>query len=109
MRIKHRKLTEMQVLMEVREKLSELGTWTQWTAARDAAGWPCNPHGDDACSWCLTGAFRAVTGGFWNPAMDVIWMELKPIASSIADWNDEIGRTHTEVLNLLDRLIEREK
>lgn len=94
-----------EVLIKVRELLSDPSRWTQRCSARDCNGNPAHESGEEPVAFCLFGAMTRVTGG-----LDV-YKDLSEIlydrwCISIPAWNDAPGRTHAEVLALLDKAID---
>lgn len=94
-------------LKAVRELLSQSKHWTQNWYAKDAKGFACAPSDNDAICWCLVGALERIVGDgdHANPLLRWLRMELPAGEMSVSKWNDKRGRTHAEVLDLLDRVI----
>lgn len=92
------------ILREMRELLAEPERWTQSVLAKSKFGNAVTTRSPRAVSWCLLGAHYRVTNG-WT-ASDA-WDILQRAAgvSSLSFWNDAPGRTHAEVLALLDSCI----
>jgi hypothetical protein len=94
-------------LRKVRELLAVPERWTQGWLAKTDSGREVSALCPTACSFCLVGATeRAVS------AADVFDTVEALIRASGADWlalwNDTPGRTHAEVLGLIDRAIAAE-
>jgi hypothetical protein len=96
--------------------------WTQGADARNANGITTFTKDREACSWCLTGAAYRVTMGegsylFNNQRFQRLVAALidtlgtsgdAPLVSNcllVIKFNDVRGRTHGEVLDLIDRTI----
>ncbi len=103
------RLTVVDVLREVRALLADPNCWTQGEIARNRAGKPEFAESKEACCWCLVGAVWRVAGTgpearqarrFLHVAIDGI-----PLGK-IPNWNDTPGRTHAEVVVVVDRAIE---
>lgn len=82
--------------------------WTQHAFARNKAGehvWPCSA---DAVAWCASGA---VSKAYSDPAQSrvaftklyTVLLALQQIPASIPDWNDDLGRTHAEVIAAFEK------
>lgn len=98
-------MTPRDVLVEMRQLLTPEGSWTQGCMARDARGQLTSPGSPDAVCWCLEGAAMKVgrgLGGHWVAVKPVLY---QATGSNYVEWNDQEGRTHQEVLDLLDRMI----
>lgn len=92
----------------VRALLEAPERWTQGYFARDAAGQECVSKDPAAQCWCIVGAM--VRLGSDDPRPDVEFINvlkahLGPAGRSLSMWNDAPGRTHADVLALLDRVI----
>lgn len=87
--------------------------WTQETDARDVYGYECSPDDPAAQCWCLSGALIMAAHGddlLYCRAVDYLKDELAlPEDVLIVDWNDVATRTQADVLELLDRAIERSR
>jgi hypothetical protein len=88
-----------QYLPATRDLIADKGRWTTGTLALAADGSPCGPNADDACAWCIVGAFIRVTGIFCAPDAEDLLTELLGGHPSVV--NDRGG--HLAVLALLDR------
>ena len=100
-------MTALHLARRVRELLSEPGRWTQGYFARDAAGQECASKDPAATCWCVVGAM--VRLGSDDPRPDIEFINalkahLGP-PCSLSMWNDAPGRTHADVLALLDRVV----
>ena len=105
-------MTEKEVLEKARELLAHEGVWCQGASALDASGLVCSHESRWAVSWCLIGAVEtvsarnAVKGSTTVSALDIIhWTIDGPDHMGIVSWNDAVGRTQDQVLDLLDRAI----
>ena len=107
-------MTPLEALCGARELLSDPKKWTKGGYALSAAGENCDVLSDAAACWCLTGALARTTGnhmesgspgslGGYGILAEAIG---KPERLVVSSWNDEPGRSHTEVLALLDKAIE---
>lgn len=99
-------MTEREVLTIARERIAK--GWTQGTYAIDANGRKTIASADDAACWCLLGAIQGPSG---FPKREVVF-HLTNLASTvaglpttIAEWNDQPGRTRAEVLALIDQAL----
>ena len=98
-------------LTRARALLAPEGVWMQGEGSEGAHGVPCEPTDHRARRWCLTAALERAafeTGG--DPRLDAAHAggELRfhlPGIEDCASWNDAPGRTHEDVLQLLDRAI----
>lgn len=77
--------------------------WCKGALARDMLGFPTNPEGPRAVSWCIIGAC-----GIDELLSDIseTIRDKYPGETSIAKWNDDLDRTRKEVLEVL-RLTKR--
>jgi hypothetical protein len=101
-------MTESQLrqdLRAVRALFSGPERWTQNDFARAADGVPVHPLHEDACQWCLAGAFQTLRDNYRiTECRDVIWALLPNEA--LVSWNDDPARTFGDIIHLLDRAIE---
>lgn len=105
------KLTNREILIAAREMI------------RDPKHWVQHVYENDVGSYCLLGAVIRAShtthhdSDYWNrePLRTLIVLlnkeagvpsEVRPSISNIFEWNDVRGRTHEEVLALLNRAIE---
>lgn len=92
----------IETLRKMRELLSVPERWTQRRCARNENGFEVPPDSPGAVCFCLIGAAGKVTGNFGLP-LDVLDKLTFPEPCSV--WQDAPGRTHAEVIDLLDRAI----
>jgi hypothetical protein len=103
-------VTPAEVLIAARNRIAEPERWTKGAYARDADGrrLSSSNHPSATC-WCLLGALEAIDS-YARERLDAAYIIediLDDISSaSIALWNDDPRRTHSEVLSLLDDAIE---
>lgn len=86
--------------------------WAQNFYAVDRAGLFVSPTDEAARAWCLSGAVMTVlrAGTYDDPleTEDVAFTLLQTlVGDAVTDWNDAPGRTQTEVVEILDKAIER--
>lgn len=102
----HKDLTNM------RKLLAHPHNWAQGASAYTGAGDTVAPWDDLARCWCLTGAFHYLLHG--ESDADTRACEIRLTLGDIigcvpgmdiAGWNDAEGRTHADVLVLLDLAI----
>lgn len=99
-------LTAVRALLESPEK------WTQGVFARDTDSLSVEPDSASAVSWCLIGAIRQVAHNLDDraPREQAMKRAVSPFVAAnipIVEWNDKDGRTHAEVIGLLDAAIHR--
>lgn len=102
-------------LKEVRDLLAESSRWTKGHFAKKSklgySGVPVNSV--EATCWCLEGAclLKAPSVVVFRKVIESLAVEIGEISppdiSFVVEWNDREGRTHQEVLELLDRTIEK--
>jgi hypothetical protein len=92
--------------MEVK-KLIKAG-WTQREEARNSKGYSVSVTDPKACRFCLVGAIRKTTNEMAYEDHQKMLTQLCAVigSMSIVDWNDVKGRTKTQVLAALDKVIE---
>lgn len=106
----------LSVLKQARELLSDPKHWIKGTFARDDLGMECSPTAESAKCWCLFGAIRKASdddrvldpnlshvGALSIKTLDILASELGNVHPPT--WQDTEDRTHSEVLDLLDRVI----
>ena len=79
--------------------------WTRGTFARTLDGTPCNPHNEDARTFCLVGAVMHVTNtnvGTLDETYTVIAQHCFP--ENVSNYNDTNGKE--KVIGMLGELIE---
>lgn len=93
-----------EILNQAADLLEKPGAWTQGAYGRDASGEPI-PEWHERCTcWCAAGAVWAVLGKGAStrdlePALDVLARDLP--RRLVSEWNDEQGRTQSEVVEAL--------
>jgi hypothetical protein len=102
------------LLRRVRQRLTAPGTWLQGDFAATLEG-HCQVADPHASCWCVEGAILAEVGP--TPDLDVHrGAQLALMATiglvgvgglTLAGWNDAPGRTHDEVLGVLDLTLSR--
>jgi hypothetical protein len=117
-------MSELNILLAVRELLASPKRWTQGANARRRNGSYVSYAESAATQWCLNGAvqrvvynevltvcdLKVITKAI-NLLVDNICLERiesgisAPIGLPIAIWNDAEERTHADVLVLLDKVI----
>ena len=103
-------MTPLTLARQVRELLAVPERWTQGAPARSAKGRRVPPSSPSAVCWCVAGAIERqgeVTGARMRDELGVLRAMSKAAQQIAWDWNDAPGRTHADVLALLDRVIER--
>ena len=78
-------------------------------------GWVQGGYGDELTGYCVRGALDAAGYGMELATAESVRRSgallCKLVAEmgfeDVTDWNDELGRTKQEVLDLLDRAVER--
>lgn len=108
--------TAKEVLIEMRELLSDPARWTKGAGSRDAAGTATNSSGLDATCFCLWGAEAHVLSkhgllGSRRVEAEVDAIMMKVVAevspgTHVATYNDHADRTHAEIMAYLDRCVE---
>lgn len=110
-----RTMNPIEVLTKAKELLSDPARWTQGEWSRDAKGLPSTYRdaGPPVC-WCLRGAITRVAGGFDNSggAEEIVEEAFRGAPHPgqgermlFVEWQDAKGRTHAEVMALLDNSI----
>lgn len=99
-------MSVFKVLQDAREVIADENRWTQNAWARDADGHDINEHKPEATCFCLLGALSVAAGAWDSP----IYRDAEKVLEKIgverpSTWNDAYGRTHAEVIDLLDRAI----
>lgn len=92
-------------LKAVRELLTPPGRWTQGSSARDEDGIEVADNSPYAVKFCLYGAAERIVYGSAARWANIL-RSLKELESYPAHFNDT--HSHSEVLALLDRVIEKE-
>lgn len=88
--------------------------WTQGCYARDQEDRWVKVTDPSACKWCLSGALNLAYARAPIEDMELRYRTFESATGTIAwllqsepvvDWNDKIGRTQEEVLELVDQAI----
>mgnify|MGYP001593808819 CR=1 FL=1 len=86
----------------VAELLADPSRWTQRHAARMKCGKPVGARDARACCWCLLGAIEAIYDG--QASQDAQCKVENEVGGRLLSvWNDDPGRTHSEVVELCRR------
>lgn len=89
----------------VRDKVSN--GWTQGALARNRAGRACGINDPEAVAWCLQGAIHAVLRDRHPVAYTLLMDRLaRQIPTGISLWNDRPERNRSDILEILDTLLE---
>ena len=75
--------------------------WCRGAIARNRDGEEVPWRDEDACEWCILGAFRKAQ--WWNHT-ELIEALFAAMDEAPDDWNDNPTRTKQDVLDLMDRL-----
>ena len=106
-------MSVLEYLQAVRERLAVPERWTQGEYARDEMGMATGSCCYDAQCWCLLGAvFREsesldADSNADSEALDLLQEAVGSKGKGLAEWQDAPGRTHAEVLAVIDAAIER--
>jgi hypothetical protein len=104
------------VLKAAKAKIAEDRHWTQGASARTAGiGVSCDPCSSHAVSWCVVGAIQAVVGADIrddededdNTGKAYRILDSLVLEGEITRFNDRPGRTHADVLAVMDAAIAR--
>lgn len=107
------------ILETAHNRIFTPGSWTQGALARDSHGVEVGPRDLLAVQWDPTGALIASIDGYSVGDHDDVWeleicesylvealgLGYRPHDGQIDDWNDDIDRTHAQVLELFSRAI----
>lgn len=115
-----KRVTPFDRVLEIRELLADPAHWCKGPLAMDVDGHPADVHSEEACQWCMSGAFRKVLGvGLENPMPayfrhDALRTKAEwKMATTLAQWlgfanpvdfNEHPKTTHGDVIKFLDRL-----
>ena len=89
--------------MTMLELLGKSERWTQQAEARNPIGEACESSNSLATRWCLMGAASKCYGK--GKEMHAVLDKLDTATGyRIIAWNDDLERTHAEVLELLKKL-----
>lgn len=104
-----------EILTETRDLLSDESKWTKGRAAKDVNGESVPVYDERAVCWCLIGglmkvlADNRITNEGWdlayNGARQAIASAIHHSTGSVAIWNDEDYRKHSEVISALNNAI----
>jgi hypothetical protein len=102
---------ETAILVEARKILSEESAWCRRHAAVDANCMDVAPHSGAACKWCIMGALHRVckTENYDDIPFNITYALRQVIHGEIAEFNDSPVTTHKDVLEMMDKAIERTK
>lgn len=105
-----KKANVIEALNRARFVLKEPENWTVGEGARNVLGNAVHPSDRSACRWCLSGAIARVAHPIeFSAACEALQavMISRQYRSgySVVDWNDANGRTHEDVLKLIDDTI----
>lgn len=94
-------MTNLDILKGMRQLLDKPESWRKGWYWADKEGAPCLM--EHACSFCIAGAImKACNRPFCIPEVtELIYNKV----GNIAAWNDAKGRTHADVIRLLDEMI----
>lgn len=93
-------------LVVLRDRISSRKRWCQGALAKNKYGLRVSPDSTDAVSWCLVGALQTVS--LSAHVGEVLMSGLpKSYYGTLSHYNDT--HTHAEVLQVVDRAIERLK
>lgn len=103
----------LRVLKRAREILAPVDAWTKRASAKDATGIVCSLYSEEACQFCLTGAMQRAQHEMsldWDDyvaAVQLLGFEMPKVNdaytfSPAVIWNDDLRRTHEEVLARID-------
>lgn len=90
--------------------------WTRRTLARDVNGHSVRPADNLACEWCISGALmKACRKDFygWPPEAENRYRKLRGLicevtgVDDIVYWNDHVAMNKGEVVQTLQRVIEK--
>lgn len=114
--------TILETLKEMRETLADPANWRQGDYAGVRIGgvtfdlYHNAAINQPANCWCILGALLKAEGNRWSAerhgaerALERAINQLHPKFSGVADFNDSPGRTHEEVLQVIDHAIKREQ
>lgn len=104
----------LETLRGMRELLASPDSWTRGADARNALGVSDDDYNHEIepafvpVCWCISGAAMQVSG-LRDGGVFTYLAETLSVGDSTAvvDWNDAEGRTHADVLGLLDSTIAR--
>jgi hypothetical protein len=104
-------MTVIDNLKTLRGLLAPEKHWTKGEFARDIAGDRCDI--EEGSCWCLAGGMSYVSDGFIQYSSlrkalcDTLGLGEFGATTDLLAWNDDKNRTHAEVLDLIDKTIER--
>lgn len=95
-------------LSPLRDLLSDPTHWTQRVEAKNSLGLQVLPNDPNATCWCLLGGiYKSLPHGRFH-AIELLALAIDPESTdfddTIAEWNDDPHRTHTQVLSLIDKV-----
>jgi len=91
----------------VAELLEDPARWTRGVFAKTPEGYACNSDCPEAACWCLSGAINRVHGGsearYYESHKKLKAALGLGLSCDITYWNDDVNRTHAEVLDAVRR------
>lgn len=114
-------MNTLETLIAARALIAEPEGWTQGALARRRDGFGTSFDGADVVAVCANGAicrvsdFRTYGGGVWLAAVEVLVANILADEMPEGDFPSQVlarfndRRSHTEVLALFDRAIERQR
>lgn len=111
-------LLPVTVLINARQQISNMDSWTRNSYARDSQGEPVNENDATAVCFCSLGALRKVTpdsefNAYTNArralmeTLDLRGESVKAPCRNVPGFNDHPETTHADVLALFDDTIKR--
>lgn len=96
----------LRCLRDVRDRLADPQRWTTRAPARDASGRAVTMLDGDACAWCL-GAAAVLDGDGTLVTRQAMRLLTRAAGGrQVVVWQDTAGRTHAEILAVVDRAME---
>lgn len=79
--------------------------WCQGTSALDHSGTPCVPTSPAAVAWCIYGAIYAAYPEDIRKRESICQAIRNRVGQpTLPDWNDAMGRTQQEAVDLLESI-----
>lgn len=101
-------MTTRELLIATRALIERPGSWTKNSVARKPGGSKTTATDPNAVKWCAFGALRKVFSGPDKPTWGEAYIFLCDAAGiDLVAFNDAGVRTHSEVIAVFDRAIER--
>ena len=100
-------MTVKELLIAARARITDPATWTRKTLARDATGYPCRAHSDEAVAWCALGSLHIPDTDVKDQmnAYDRLKIVADGMGGGVVYVNDVLG--HDTVLQMFDLAIEK--